>query len=218
MRAAKYSALFEAQRRAGASFTELDGWQVPAVYDSPEREAACVRSSVGTADVSWMVKLDLKGFGMKRSPSLGERAFYWALGPLHYLATCAPPARDDTLGQLKAFQTAGVDPSLPPQIYITDVTSVYTQLLLAGPRSREVLRKLSSLNVSESSLSNLGCAQASVAHVRCLILRQDLGSIPAFHLLVSREYGESIWEAVLHEGHEFELAPFGYEAQKLLSI
>jgi sarcosine oxidase, subunit alpha len=164
------------------------------------------------------MKLDLKGFGLKRGLSLGERALCWALGLLHYLTTCDPSARDEVLGQLRAFQREGADLSLPPPVYITDVTSVYAQLLLAGPKSREVLRKLSSLNVSESALPDLRCGQSEVAHVRAIVLRQDLGPIPAFHLLVSREYGESVWEAILHAGQEFDLAPFGFEALKLLSV
>ena len=97
-------------------------------------------------------------------------------------------------------------------IWVTDVTSVFAQFLLAGPHSREVLRKLTSLNVSESALPDLACGQASLAHVRSIILRQDLGSVPAFHLLVSRDYGESVWDSLLHAGHEFHLAPFGAKA------
>ena len=62
-------------------------------------------------------------------------------------------------------------------------TSVFAQFLLAGPRSRDVLRKLTSLNVSASALPDLACGQASLAHVRAIILRQDLGNEPAFALV-----------------------------------
>jgi glycine cleavage system aminomethyltransferase T len=33
---------------------------------------------------------------------------------------------------------------------------------------------------------------------------------------VSREYGESVWEAILHAGHEFELAPVGVKTLEFL--
>jgi glycine cleavage system aminomethyltransferase T len=214
----KISALFDLQLRAGASFTELYGWQVPASYRSAEGEASDLRAGVGLADVSWTVKLDLKGYGVKKGLSLGEKAYCWALGSNHSLVTCNPPARDEVLEQLKNLQAAGADLSLPPPVYVTDVTSVYAQFLLAGARSRDVLRKLSSLNVSEVSLPDRACGQANLAHVRAIILRQDLGSMPAFNVQVSREYGESVWEAILHAGHEFELVPFGCEAQRLLNI
>jgi glycine cleavage system aminomethyltransferase T len=94
------------------------------------------------------------------------------------------------------------------------VTSVYAQFLLAGPRSRDILRKLTSLNVS--ALQNLACGQVSLAHVQSTVLRDDLQDLPAFHVLVSREYGESVWEAILHAGQEFELAPIGLKALEFL--
>jgi glycine cleavage system aminomethyltransferase T len=74
-----------------------------------------------------------------------------------------------------------------------------------------VLGKLTSLNVSDRKLPDLGCAQTSLAHVHTLILRQDLGSVPAFYLLVTRDYAESVWESLLHAGAEFGIAPFGVE-------
>ena len=40
--------------------------------------------------------------------------------------------------------------------------------------------------------------------------------LPAYHLLVSREYGESVWDAILHAGHEFHIAPFGLKALEFL--
>jgi glycine cleavage system aminomethyltransferase T len=77
-----------------------------------------------------------------------------------------------------------------------------------------VLRKLTSLNVT--TLGNLACGQASVAHVHGKVLRDDIGDIPAFHILVSREYGESVWDAILHAGHEFHMTPFGLKALEFL--
>lgn len=84
-------------------------------------------------------------------------------------------------------------------------------LLLAGPRARDVLAKSSSLNMPDVLR-----AQASVAHVHCTIEREDLPGIPAYRLLITRDYAESFWEAVLHAGHEFPLRPFGMRAVELL--
>ena len=117
---------------------------------------------------------------------------------------------------MKQFQTVGPDPTLPPPVYVTEVTSVYAQLLLAGPRSRDVLNKLTSLNLSSNLRDDLTCAQTNVAHVHAIILRKDLAALPAFHLLVGRECGESVWESVLHAGNEFQITPFGLEAHKLM--
>ncbi len=120
--------------------------------------------------------------------------------------------------RLQGPQAAGLGLSLPPPVYSTDVTSVYAQFLLAGPLCRKVLGKLTSLNLSENSLPDLSCGQSSLAHVHAIILRKDFGGTPAYHLLVSREYGESVWESVLHAGHEFHLSPFGLRSQQLLKV
>jgi glycine cleavage system aminomethyltransferase T len=119
---------------------------------------------------------------------------------------CDPEIREDVLPAISSY--TGVWP--------TDVTSVFAQFLLAGPAARDVLCKLTSLNVSESALPDAGCGQASLAHVRAIILRRDLGPLPAFHLLVSREYGESVWDSVLHAGQDFRITQFGLNALQIL--
>ncbi len=212
MAAIRHTALFRMHERAGASFADHHGWQVPAYFTWAQKEAEQLSKSAALGDVSWMTKLDLKGFGLKTPPAIREgRA--WHLGREHYLVTCDPTASEGVLAQLKSF-SASPDLSLPPPIFITDVTSVYAQFLLAGPRSRDILRKLTSLNVS--AIPNLGCGQASLAHVNSKVLRDDLHGLLAFHILVSREYGESVWEGILHAGHEFHLAPFGLKALEFL--
>lgn len=195
---------------------EHHGWHVASAFTAPDDEAARTRESVGLGDVSWMSKFDLQGHGLKTPPALGAEAFLWPLGRLHYLVTCEPPAGDAVRERLQQYQNVGTDASLPPPIYVTEVTSVFAQLLLAGPRSGEVLNKLTSLNLPGSLREDRTCAQANVAHVHAIVLREDLKGIPAYHLLVSREYGESVWESVLDAGHEFHIAPFGLQARQLL--
>jgi heterotetrameric sarcosine oxidase gamma subunit len=180
---------------------EYHGWRTAAVFTSEEEEAMLVRQGAGLSDVSWMTKLDLKGPGVNALPALGEGARSWTLGPSHILVTCDPESRSIS-------SSSG--------LWVTDVTSVFAQFLLAGPASREVLRKLTSLNVSENTLPDPGCGQASLAHVHAIILRRDLGPLPAFHLLVSREYGESVWDALLHAGQEYRITQFGLKALEIL--
>jgi glycine cleavage system aminomethyltransferase T len=191
---------------------EHHGWQVPAYFTWAQKEAEQLSKSVGLSDLSWMAKLDLKGYGLKTAPAVGS-ARAWRLGPRHYLVTCESSRREPLVANLRSFP-ASKDLSLPPPVYITDVTSVYAQFLLAGPRSGEILRKLTSLNIT--ALENLACGQAGLAHVHSIVLHDDLEGMPAFHILVSREYGESVWEAILHAGHEFQIAPFGLKALELL--
>jgi glycine cleavage system aminomethyltransferase T len=208
--------LFHVHEQAGASLIEHNGWHVPAYFTSTEAEAEQLLKAAGLSDLSWMTKLDIKGYGLKTPPEMAV-ARAWCLGSQHYLITCEPPNREIVTCSLLSFPTSR-DLSLPPPVYVTDVTSVYAQFLLAGPRagprSREILRKLTSLNVY--ALENLGCGQAGLANARSMVLRDDIQGTLAFHIVMGREYGESVWEAFLDAGHEFRLAPFGLAALKLM--
>jgi heterotetrameric sarcosine oxidase gamma subunit len=203
----KQTTLFSTHRQMGARMTDRAGWQTASSFTSARQEVARVSACAGLADVSWMTKVDLKGAGVHSLAALDERSRSWAVGPTHLLVTCDPEARESVLAQASSADAVSV----------TEVTSVFAQLVLAGPRARDILRKLTSLNVSEAALPDLGCGQTNLAHVRgSIVLRQDLGRAPAFHILVGRDYGEDVWDSLLHAGHEFDLAPFGIEAFETL--
>ena len=140
-------------------------------------------------------KLDLKGAGLRNLPALNGSALSWSLGPAHLLVTCAAGERDGLMEQV----------SSSPDVWVTDVTSVFAHFRVAGEHSREVLRKLTSLNISAGALPRLACGQTRVSQVHTIILRLGAESAPAFHILVSREYGQSVWDAILHAGEEFHL-------------
>jgi len=183
----KRSALFHLCQHHGANFMEHHGWTLPAFFQPPETEAKGARAGVGVADMSYRAKFE----GRTRPDRNG-----WFLGADHYL----------TIG----------DPPLDAPPGATDVTSVYANLLLAGARSKDLLAKLTSLRLSADALPNGSCAQASVAHAHAIVLREDLAQTPAYHVLISREFAESVWESIGHAGHEYELCLLGLQALELL--
>jgi hypothetical protein len=109
-------------------------------------------------------------------PSSGEEA----------LRICETLVRSNALDVIVLDSVAALVTKAELEGEIGDVTVGAQARLMSA-----ALRKLTSLNVSEKAIPDSGCGQASVAHVRAIILRRDLGPLPAFHLLVSREYGES---------------------------
>jgi glycine cleavage system aminomethyltransferase T len=90
--------------------------------------------------------------------------------------------------------------------HIHEPFSPYARFLIAGPNTRAVLSKLTSLNLDLTS------AYGSVAHVRSLVTRHELG----FLLMIPRDYAESVWESLLHAGEEFHITVFGLEASRRL--
>ena len=123
----RQSALHQCHLEAHAQLKTFSGWQLPAWYTDPSSELEHVRSSAGISDVSYLSKLDLRGPAAEFPPP----ARLWKLTPAHALVTSPLPI---------AFVASSS---------ITDVTSIYSAILLAGPKSREVLQKLTTFNVSE---------------------------------------------------------------------
>ena len=213
--AVKRTALSALHERMGATRVEPSGWEASDHFGSPKDEAAQTRTGVGLADCGWLPKFALKGSELTAAPDLDDKSHAYKLGRGHYLVTCYLDARPAVETRLDSLSQApsGSD---PPRFYVTDVTSVYASFLLAGPRSVEVLRKLTNLDVSDAALPNSASAQAEVEHTHAIIVRDDLGALPAYWLLTGREFGEWFWEAVMHAGKEFDITPFGLAAHRLL--
>lgn len=213
--AVKRTALSALHERMGATRVELSGWEASDHFGSPEDEAAQTRTGVGLADCGWLPKFALKGSELTAAPDLNDNSHAYKLGRGHYLVTCDVDARPAVEARLDSLSRPSSE-SDPPAFYTTDVTSVYASFLLAGPRSVDVLRKLTNLDVSDAALPNSASAQAEVEHIHAIIVRNDIGALPAYWLLPGREFGEWFWEAVMHAGKEFNITPFGLAAQRLL--
>lgn len=188
MEAQRQSALH--RRHLAVPLQSFAGWQLPAQYAESLDESSQVCASVGVSDASYLTKLDLRG-----DLPLGTSGRLWKLTP-----------------------TRGLITSLLPLSYvpssITDVTSVYSAILLAGPNAPAVLQKLTTLNVRETAMPNGAARQTRLAHVNATILRIDHAGLPGFLILNTRDVAEHVWDTLLHSGHEFGIRPFGLVAQQ----
>jgi len=78
-----------------------------------------------------------------------------------------------------------------------------------------VLAKLSSLDTSAAPEGRRAW-QTAIAHVHAIVLRENAGALDGFHILVTRDWAESVWEAILHAGEEFGVRAIGLDALRLL--
>jgi glycine cleavage system aminomethyltransferase T len=182
----RQSPLHHCHLEAHAQLKSFSGWQLPAWYSEPSGELEQVRASAGISDASYLAKLDLRGPAVE----FPSPARLWKLTPAHALVTS--PRRID----------------FAPSSFITDVTSIYSAILLAGPKSQDVLHKLTTLNVSEAAMPESSARQTRLAHVNATILRSE-----GFLILNTRDVAEHVWEALLHAG----AFPFGMIAQQRLT-
>lgn len=207
------SPLAATMEAVGAKLGDEHGWDTALSFSSPNDEAQAVRQSVGLADLSQVPKFDLRAQNLDPAFALDDDAHIWRQRNGQALVTCTPESGATVAAQLDQY-AVGAGESSP--IYVSDVTPVYAALLVAGPRSAAVLRKLADLDFSDEALPNLACTQTGIHHVYVLVARQDLPSVRAYMLLTGREYAEWLWETVMHAGHEFGMQPFGSEAHKIL--
>ena len=177
------SALHHCHVEAHAHIETFLGWQLPAWYTDPSRELEDVRASAGISDASSLCKLDLRG----PTAEFPSPARLWELTPVRWLVTSPLPI--DFVGSSS----------------ITDVTSLYSAILLAGPNARAVLQKLTTLNVNDSAMPEFSARQTRLAHVNATILRGQ-----GFLILNTRDVAQHVWEALLHAGAR----PFGMIAQQ----
>jgi sarcosine oxidase, subunit alpha len=209
-----------------AHMVEVSGWMRVVDYGDPRAEVAALQSSVGLRDATPLTKIDVRGKhsarlleGRWRIPEVGK-----CLSVVNARADGGPAY----VARLtcERFIMLG-SPEEGPQLYkrltdaaagsascahVTDVTSAYAVLQLIGPMSTRLLKKLSSVRVDSMTVG--GCLEGPLAGVRVLLIRRDLGNVPSWLLLVSRDFGEYVWECVLSAGHEFGIRPFGTAAER----
>lgn len=101
---------------------------------------------------------------------------------------------------------------------LVNLTGHLAAFNLAGPRSREVLSKLTSLDLSDSAFPYLGVREARVADVPARLLRVGFVGELGYEIHVPAGSGADIWRAVQHAGCALGIVPFGVEAQRMLRL
>ena len=122
-----------------------------------------------------------------------------------------------TAGAVQSHLEAVTQPAAASAcVHLTDVTSSFTAVQIAGPRSRDLLRKLTALDLRPAQFPDLSCAQGSLANVHALVIRADIQTHLSYQVYYGREFGEYVWEALQDAGQEFGALPFGMAAQRQL--
>jgi glycine cleavage system aminomethyltransferase T len=204
----KLSPVHDALDKLGAQWTEMDGWKIPLSFGSAETEAQKLSAAAGLCDLSFQTKTELRGRDLERLlsdlPAVGrtradaEKCFYRLT-----------QERELWIG-------AGTRGGGEGCVHATDRTSGLAHFLLAGPQAPEVVNRLASIDLRESSMPDLSCRAAPLAHVNVIIARRDRKGMRAYEILVTREYGEYVWQAVWETGIPFGMTAFGLETRRRL--
>ncbi len=223
----RLSPIHDRHQDLNARFTLQAGWQIPEIYTTPTEETAALRDHVGLADISALGKLTIKG-----SKADGIIATYFGESPTKPGDVIAVKSSQLlvaklTIGEYLILTSPGVEQetaiSLEAEIatqntYVSviDQTSGLVGLLISGPKSSGVMRKLCALDFDPIDFPNLHVAQSSFAKVRAAIIRHDQKDVPTFELYTDRSYANYLWNTILDAGMEFGIKPIGWEATKIL--
>jgi len=235
----KRSPMDRIHRDLGATMVESGLWQRPDNYGSAHDEAIAVRQRVGIIDVSTLGKLDVQG---EDAPALLDLLYTntfsdLRIGRVRYGLMCSDNGSilDDgtvtRLAQDRYFVTTtsgNVDvieewfnwwmAGSGPCAHVTNVTGAYGAVNVAGPRARETLSKLTEIDLAEDNFRYMRSRQGQVAGVPCLLIRIGFVGEAGWELHFPSEHGEYLWKSIMEAGREFEISPFGLEAQRILRL
>ena len=102
--------------------------------------------------------------------------------------------------------------------HVTNVTSAFGAVNVAGPRARETLRGITDVDLSRGAFPYMRSARGTVAGVPSMLLRIGFVGETGWEVYFPAEYGEHMWDAIMGAGERFGIAPFGLEAQRILRL
>jgi sarcosine oxidase subunit alpha len=226
-------------RELGARIVDLGAWRRAYSYGSPQDECKAVRERVGIIDVSTLGKLDVRG---RDASALLDKVYTHRfsnlrLGRIRYGVICGDNGTimdDGTVTRLaddRYFVTTTTgNMELTEEwfkwwmagtgtcAHVTNVTSAFAAVNVAGPRTRDTLMKLTDLDLTPTGFRYMRSAQGMVADVPTILLRIGFVGEAGWELHFPAEHGEHMWDALMEAGQEFGIAPFGLEAQRILRL
>ncbi len=110
-------------------------------------------------------------------------------------------------------------PSLDVQM--VSVSEQWAQFSIAGPRSRDVVRKLvdEKFDLSDKAFPYLAAKELTVAGgITARLFRLSFSGEMAYELSVPARYGDAAIRAVMAAGAEYDIVPYGTEALGVMRI
>ena len=96
--------------------------------------------------------------------------------------------------------------------FVTDVTSGYGQLNVQGPRSRELLQKLTSVDLSNAAFPFRAAREIDIGFARVLCVRITYLGELGYELYIPAEQAVHVYDRVVAAGQEFGLVHAGLKA------
>jgi sarcosine oxidase subunit alpha len=236
---AQRTSIHHRHKELGATMMWTGTWRRPHSYGDVEAEVQAVHGAVGVIDVSTLGKLLVTG---PEAAEFLERLYPnrfgdMKVGRIRYSVLCTDAGRimdDGTIARLDedtyyvTTTSTGAGAVIEwfewwnavwgMDVEIVDVTGSLAALNVAGPRARDLMQRLTDLDVSNEALAYLDARRARIAGVPSLLLRIGFVGELGYELHFASPYGEYVWDTILERGEDLGIRPFGLEPQRVLRL
>ncbi len=226
--------LYHAHLELNARMVDFAGWEMPVQYSSTLKEHLAVRTAAGLFDVSHMGQIEIRG------PDAVEFTQHMTCndasrledGQAQYSALLYPEGTfvDDIViyrihaGHLllcvnasnreKDFQW--LLEHREGDVEIRDASDEYAQLALQGPRSQEILQRLTRLDLDV--LPYYRFTLGRIVDADCLVSRTGYTGEDGFELYLSPAEAARVWGSILEAGSSAGIRPAGLAARNTLRL
>ncbi len=101
-------------------------------------------------------------------------------------------------------------------VVLTDESARYGTLALEGPRSGEILKHLTGIELE--SLTELGWTESKIGSIPCRITRRSPAGIPSAEFLCEQTHLPTLWNVLLEAAKSHGGGPAGYTALNALRL
>ena len=208
----------------------------PHWHEAVKRECEAVEKRVAVLDLPGFTKFEIKGPGARAwidgmvtgvVPKPGRTALNYfcapsggivtemtvtTLGPEHFwLISAASGELHDEHWLVEHLPADG-------SVRFENLTARHGTLILVGPRSREVLAKLTSTDLSNAAFPWLSVQTIEMGYAKVLAFRVNYVGELGWELHIPVEHVQSIYELLWEAGQEFGIADFGLYAMESLRL
>ncbi|SFK14680.1 FAD-dependent oxidoreductase [Bradyrhizobium sp. Gha] len=103
-------------------------------------------------------------------------------------------------------------------VYVTDISSGYTTLSVMGPRSRELLARVSPADFSESAFPFAAAREIEVGYALALAFRMTFVGELGWELHIPTEQTLGVYDSLIAAGRDLDLRHAGYVALNTLRL
>jgi sarcosine oxidase subunit alpha len=233
------TALHSRHVELGATMEPAGVWRRPRDYGDKLSEYWAVRRSVSVMDVGTLGKFlvagpdateflerlypcRLTGLGpgqLRYTLLLGENGFVIddgivsALDGRHWYVTFTSAGSATVDATLKDWAETWAR-----KVHIVDLTAGWGAINVAGPRSRELLERVTIDQIDATSFPYLHHREITVAGVPCRAIRLGFVGELSFELHHSSDRSVELWDALLEAGSDLDIRPHGLDALRLLRL